>query len=285
MARRNPDYATLRREAVHILTNAGIETPALDVRLLLQQASGKTAAELIACDKEVVEESVLDRFHELVGRRAAYEPVAYILGRKAFWTSEFIVSEDVLVPRPETEILVSEALALISDVKSPRILDIGTGSAAILISLLLERPEATGTGVDISEKALDIARQNIARHGMDQRADVYLSDYLDQVCGRFDLIVSNPPYISEADMRTLSPDSELYEPEKALFGGSDGLEAYRSICARISEYLKPGGSVAFEIGFSQKDAVISILEKTAAYDIKSTKDLAGLDRVVSARFP
>ncbi len=279
----NPDYGRLRREAVQILTNVGVDNPALDVRLLLQAASGKTAADLIACDRDQVEDLVLDRFHELMGRRAAHEPVAYILGAKPFWTAEFIVNEHVLVPRPETEGVVREGLARIKDIKTPRILDVGTGSGAILISLLHERQDAFGVGVDISNEALAIARQNAVLQKVVTRTDFYRSDFLAGVDEKFDLVVSNPPYITKDDLQTLPADVELYEPGIALDGGTDGLRAYRRICAGLGAVLNPGGCVVFEIGSGQKCDVLDILTGIGAQDLNSFKDLAGHDRILSAK--
>jgi len=277
-------YGELKRSAAQMLTGAGTETPTLDARILLEKASHKSAAELIVCDRDIVPEAVQTEFHELLGYRLAHEPIAYILGEKAFWSLDFKVDENVLIPRPETEGLVERALEHISTIPKPHILDIGTGSGAILISLLHERKSATGLAVDISPAALDIARMNAEHHNMGDRCHFTCSDYLENVTGKFDIVVSNPPYIDSAALAKLAPDVELYEPELALHGGKDGLTAYRAITSGVKDVLKPGGYLVFEIGFDQKAAVCNLLSKAGAVDIVCQQDLAGLDRIVSATF-
>jgi len=284
VAKTNTTYGELKRGAAQMLSNAGIENPALDVRILLEKASGKTSAELIVCDRDIVSETIQTEFHELLGCRLAYEPIAYILGEKAFWSLDFNVDEYVLIPRPETEGLVEQALALITAISAPRILDIGTGSGAVLISLLHERQSATGLGVDISPEALDMARVNAERHNVGNRCQFIQSDYLESVTGKFDIIVSNPPYIDSKAMAELAPDVELYEPELALHGGEDGLTAYRVIIAGAKDKLKPGGCLVLEIGFDQKETVSALLADAGASNITCKQDLAGLDRIVSATF-
>lgn len=277
-------YGELKRGAVNLLANAGIENPAIDVRLLLEKVSHKTAADLITCDREIVPDPVQVEFHELLGARIAREPMAYILGTKAFWSLDLMVDENVLIPRPETEGVVERALELIGEVQKPRILDIGTGSGALLISLLHELRGASGTGVDISPEALKVARVNAVRCKVSDRCMFYSSDYLENIIERYDIIVSNPPYIDGKAMTELMPDVELYEPELALHGGADGLDAYRTIIPRLADVLKPGGSVVFEIGYDQKQAVSDFLAEAGATNILCQQDLAGLDRVVSATF-
>jgi len=277
-------YGELKRSAAQMLTRAGTENPSLDVRLLLEKASRKSAADLIVCDRDVVPEAVQTQFHELLGYRLAHEPIAYILGEKAFWSLDFKVDENVLIPRPETEGLVERALTLISTIPKPHILDIGTGSGAVLISLLHERKTATGLAADISPDALEIARANAERHNMRDRCQFTRSDYLKNVTGKFDIVVSNPPYIDSAALEKLAPDVELYEPELALHGGEDGLTAYRAITSGVKDVLKPGGHLVFEIGFDQKTPVCTLLGQAGATDIVCRQDLAGLDRIVSAKF-
>ncbi len=282
MAKTNITYGELKRGGAQMLSNAGIGNPNLNVRILLEKASRKTSAELIICDHDIVPETVQIEFHELLGYRLAFEPIAYILGEKAFWSLDFSVNEHVLIPRPETEGLVERALELITNSPTPHILDIGTGSGAVLISLLHERKLATGLGVDISPKALDMARVNAVRNNVGDRCQFNKSDYLKNVTGKFDIIVSNPPYIDSKAMEKLAPDVELYEPELALHGGKDGLTAYRTIIASTKKVLKPGAHLVFEIGFDQKKSVSDLLRKAGATHIVCQKDLAGLDRIISA---
>ncbi|MCF6274564.1 MAG: peptide chain release factor N(5)-glutamine methyltransferase [Robiginitomaculum sp.] len=284
MAKAKITYGDLKRGAAQMLANAGIENPALDVRILLEKASHKTAAELIVCDNDIVPETIQTEFHELLGFRLAYEPVAYILGEKAFWTLDFKVDENVLIPRPETEGLVEHALTLMRDMTAPHILDVGTGSGAILISLLHERKQATGVGVDISYAALNIAQTNADQHSVSARCRFIRSNYLESVSGKFNVVVSNPPYIDDRAMAKLPPDVDLYEPELALHGGPDGLVAYRTIIAGIRDVLHPGGHVVLEIGHDQKFEVFDLLKQAGATNIVCQQDLAGHDRIISATF-
>lgn len=277
-------YGELKRGAAQMLANAVIDNPALDVRILLAKASHKTAEDLITCDREIVPETIQTKFHEMLGYRLAHEPIAYIVGEKSFWSLNLLVDENVLIPRPETEGVVVRALKLLRDVPNPRILDIGTGSGAILISILSEHAATSGTGIDMSPAALNIARTNAARCKVSDRCVFFSSDYLENVIERYDIIVCNPPYIDDKAMDMLAPDIELYEPELALRGGADGLDAYRIIIAGLADVLKPGGSVVFEIGHDQKQAVRALLVAADATNIICQQDLAGQDRVLSATF-
>lgn len=277
-------YAALKYEAVQLLANAGIENPAIDVRILLEKASGKSAADLIVSDQDYMPDTAYVYFQELLGARIAREPIAYILGEKAFWSLDFTVDENVLIPRPETEGLVERALNIIKDTPNPHILDIGTGSGAILISLLHELKSAAGVGADISPEALDIARTNALRNHVADRCTFIQSDYLSGIDEKFDVVVSNPPYIDSAAMNQLMPDVELYEPELALSGGADGLLAYRAIISGLHKVLKSNGHVVFEIGFDQKQAVCDLLMQAGASNIVCQQDLAGQDRILSAAF-
>ncbi len=277
-------YGELKHGATNMLASAGIENPALDVRMLLEKASGKTAAELIICDHDAVPKRVQIVFRVMLGQRLAYEPIAYIIGEKAFWSLDFMVNERVLIPRPETEGLVEYALELIADIPAPHIVDVGTGCGAVLISLLHERMSATGVGVDIAPKALAVAAANAQRHDVSHRCNFLRSDYLSAVKEKFDIVVSNPPYIDEAAMKKLAPDVKNYEPETALYGGKDGLTAYRVIISQIKTVLKPGGYLVFEIGFDQKQPVSDLLTKVGATNIICQQDLADKDRILSAKF-
>jgi len=270
------NYESLQRQAAKKLVTE-------DVRLLLRHASGKSHSELIICAKDTVPAKVLLCFEQLVQRRQSGEPVAYIVGEKEFWSLAFKVNEHVLIPRPETEGVVETALGLIKTVQSPKILDIGTGSGAILISLLTERQDSTGTGIDISNKALAVAKKNSQQHQVQTRCAFHISNYLEDVKGRYDIVVSNPPYIDDPAMDALLKDVQGFEPHLALSGGEDGLAAYRAIVAGLPHVLKAGGHVVFEIGFDQKAAVSELLSKVGLHNITCTKDLAGHDRIISAK--
>jgi release factor glutamine methyltransferase len=283
MAKTGLTFDQLRREAARHLSELGIETSAVDAKLLLTHAAGYSAAELIANGGEKVPAAVYERFETMLARRQAREPIAYIVGKQAFWSLEFTVDQNVLIPRPETEGVVECALDLIKNIPTPTICDIGTGSGAILISLLHERQYARGVGVDISTNALEIARKNAEIINVADRITFLKSDYLEEVVDQFDLIVSNPPYITDEAMLQLATDVHRYEPGLALEGGRDGLQAYRRIINGLAAKLTPGGFVVFEIGYDQGDDVSKLLSEQGFSDILVGSDLAGHDRVVSAK--
>lgn len=220
-------------------------------------------------------------FASLVARRATREPFSHIAGYRDFWTHRFRVTADVLDPRPETETLVREAL------REPfaKVLDLGTGSGCILISLLAERPKARGVGTDISEQAVLVAGENAARIGVADRLVLPISDWFDDVGGRFDLIVTNPPYIAADEMPGLAPEVRDHEPRGALTDEADGLTAYRQIAAGACDHLTDGGRLLVEIGADQAQAVYKIFSGVGLEDIRVHSDLDSRDRVVSARKP
>ncbi|MEM7718175.1 MAG: peptide chain release factor N(5)-glutamine methyltransferase [Pseudomonadota bacterium] len=222
-----------------------------------------------------------ENFAELVMRRADREPFSHIAGHRAFWTHQFRVTPDVLDPRPETERLVELALAE----PFAKVLDLGTGSGCIVISLLAARPEAKGVGTDISEQAVLIAGENAKAIGVADRLVLPLSEWFDDVGGRFDLIVSNPPYIAAAEMAGLQPEVRDHEPHLALTDGADGLTAYRVIAAQVRDHLRPGGRVLVEIGATQGTQVAALFSTAGLADVRVHTDLNGKDRVVEARMP
>ncbi|PHR92372.1 MAG: protein-(glutamine-N5) methyltransferase, release factor-specific [Robiginitomaculum sp.] len=279
----NKTFEDVRRAAVQALSAANIEDADIDARVLLMHAGGLTRSGLIVQSRDIMPASVLARFNTCLARRLTHEPIAHIVGTKEFWSLEFKVSSQVLIPRPETEGVVSRALALMKHVKSPRILDIGTGSGAILIALLSERKDASGVGVDISQAALDIAESNANALGVSDRCTFHTSNFLDEVEGRFDILVSNPPYITHTAMQTLPKTVQAYEPHLALHGGVDGLDPYRSILTHAHRVLTPLASLVFEIGFDQGDALKALLQDTGCENITVEPDLAGHERIVSAK--
>lgn len=212
-------------------------------------------------------------------RRGAGEPMSHILGKRAFWRHEFRVTRDVLDPRPDTETLVEAAL----EAPFTRVLDLGTGSGCILISLLDERPGASGQGVDLSEPALAIARENATRIGVSDRATFVQSDWFDAVQGRFDLVVSNPPYIDADSYATLDPSVRRFEPKLALSPGGDGLAAYRVLASQAADYLLPDGRLILEIGWDQAESVPAVLEAHGWGEMVVRRDLNGHPRVILAQ--
>mgnify|MGYP005750378121 CR=1 FL=1 len=267
------------RAAADRLSAAGVSDAMRDARLLLAHALGIGSDRLTLHLRDAPQAEPLARFQALVAARAARAPLSHLTGQRLFWGRPFRVTPDVLDPRPETETLVALALAE----PFARVLDLGTGSGAILLSLLADRPTATGTGADVSAAALAVARGNAQALGVAARADFVLSDWCAQISGAYDLIVSNPPYIALSEMAALSPEVREHEPHLALTDGGDGLAAYRAIAAQAPAHLAPGGRLLVEIGASQGQAVAAILVSAGLSDVTIHPDLDGRDRVVAAR--
>lgn len=267
------------REGVARLRAAGIENAARDGRLLLAHAMGLSADRLTLHLPDALNAAQAAAFETALGARLARQPVAQIVGQRHFWGRVFRVTPDVLDPRPDTETLVEWAL------KEPaqKVLDLGTGSGCILLSVLGDWPAARGTGVDLSPAALAVAKGNAESLGLSGRAGFHLSDWFSAVEGRFDLILSNPPYIAAKEMPTLAPEVHDWEPHLALTPGGDGLEAYRHIAAGAPARLLPGGRLIVEIGPSQGPAVAALFAGAGLQDIAVHPDLDGRDRVVFAR--
>lgn len=272
-------WGELLREAARSLAQAGIADPMREGRALLTHALSIPVEQVTLIMPDCPPEREIERFLGLVARRAAREPMAHILGKRAFFGREFIVTADVLDPRPETEHLVERAL----DAPFRRVLDLGCGSGCILLSLLDERKFATGLGVDISPAALEVSARNARKLGLGQRADFRQSDWFETVDGMFDLIVSNPPYIALDEMADLDDEVRRYEPPLALTDGGDGLGAYRRIAAGVADHLAPGGRLVVEIGPTQAAAVIALFAQAGLVDIRRVADLDGRDRVICAR--
>lgn len=268
--------------AVRQLEAAGIEGPGRDARILLAEAMDVARDRLLLHLGDDLTPVVLARFEAMVAQRAARAPVARIIGRRAFWGRDFRVTESVLDPRPETEGLIAEALA---GPAAQRLLDLGTGSGILAVTLLAEWPAARGLACDISTAALDVAAQNAARHGVAARLDLIRSDWFAAVAGRFDLIVANPPYISAAEMAGLAEEVRGHDPRAALTDEADGLTAYRTITAGAGAHLNPGGRLVLEIGWRQGAAVAALLAGQGFAYVSILPDLAGHDRVIRAIWP
>lgn len=266
------------REGIARLTAADVPGAAGDARALLAHAAGVPPERLTLHLADPLPPGTAERFEAALLARAARQPVAQIIGSRLFWGRRFRVTPDVLDPRPETEVLVAAALEL----PFARLLDLGTGSGAILLSLLADRPTATGLGTDVSAPALAVAAANAADLGLTGRATFRHCDWWSGIEGRFDLILSNPPYIAEAEMASLAPDVRLWEPVQALTPGGDGLDAYRAIATRAPGHLVPGGHLMVEIGPTQARAVSGILAASGLDCLDVRCDLDGRDRVVIA---
>lgn len=266
------------------LEAAGVETPVIDARLLLEAGAGVSRLDIVTDPRRVLSEGQVSAVEALAHRRATREPMSHILGKRAFWSFDLIVTRDVLTPRPETELLVEVVLEVLERDSSARVLDIGVGSGAILLAILHERPSAVGVGVDLSEAALVVARANAERLGLSDRASFQAGDWADSVADSgFDLVVSNPPYIPTAEIEGLAPEVAVYEPRLALDGGPDGLAAYRRVFAVLPRLLAAGGVFAVEVGFGQAESV-SELAAAAGLRVEPPRlDIAGVPRVVLGR--
>ncbi|MDD2795938.1 peptide chain release factor N(5)-glutamine methyltransferase [Acidocella sp.] len=254
------------------LAQAGIEEPRREARLLLAAAEGITAARLLL-QAEVTPE----RFEPLVARRAAREPLAYILSRKEFWGLNFAVSPATLIPRPDTETLVEAVLAL--GIAPARVLDLGTGTGCLLLALLSEFPAAFGVGVDISPAAAALAADNARSLGLASRAAFCAGNWAAALSGMFDLVVSNPPYIPSADIAGLMPEVAGFEPASALHGGADGLEAYRLLIAALPRLLTMNGAAVLELGVGQAPDVAALAAQ-AGFAATTRADLGGVPRAL-----
>ncbi len=252
------------------LAAAGIEAPRREARILLAAAAGVSAAGLLALDE--VDEA---KFMPLLHRRAAREPMAYILGRREFWGLEFAVSPATLIPRPDTETLIEAVLE--AGVKPRTVLDLGTGTGCLLLAALHEFPQAFGVGVDLQPQAAALARANAAALGMADRAAFLAGSWAEALAGAFDLVLSNPPYIEAADVAGLMPEVARYEPLSALAGGADGLDAYRAIIAALPRLLAPDGLAVLELGAGQAMSVTELAAE-AGFSCTTRPSLDGIER-------
>lgn len=280
---RGKTYGELRRDAVARLREAKIESPETDARLLLCHAGGFDAAKLIARENDDAAASVVDTFARLIAHRISGKPVARILGEKEFWSLRFVLGQDTLVPRPETETIVEAALAEISDKTKPlRVLDLGTGTGAILAALLSELPNATGVAVDRSEAALLVARENMRNLSLGDRVSYLCGDWTNAIGGTFDLVVSNPPYIATDEVALLSPEVRNHDPRLALVAGADGLDAYRAIIDGLSECLAEDGRAILELGQGQEALVSALAVAAGKLEVPGPahRDLAGIPRAL-----
>lgn len=279
------DLPAIRRDLVARLFEAGIDEAEIEARHLLTHVLAPASLAAALADPALSSWQKITHLADLATARLSRKPLSQILGSQPFWTLELAVTPDVLTPRADTETLVEQVLAR-ETATGVRVLDLGTGSGAILLALLAERPGWSGLGVDLSPAALDVARRNAVRCGLDGRADFRegrwgagLEDH------GFDLLVSNPPYIVRHVLAGLDPEVRDHEPALALDGGEDGLDAYREIAADLSRLLKPGGLFAFEIGHDQGVPVSTIMSEAGGVDVTCQTDLAGNDRVVLGRMP
>lgn len=273
----------LLHDAADRLRQAGVDSGRRDARILLAWAMRISREQLIAADRQPSQEEA-EAFRAMIDRRAAREPVAYITGRKEFWSLEFTVGPGVLIPRPDTETLIETALSLFPDRAAPiAIADLGTGSGALLIAALKEFPQARGWGFERSPEALRYARANLEAHGLGARAEILAADWTAAPAAGFDLILSNPPYIPTAEIGTLEAEVRAYEPRAALDGGPDGLDSYRSLAAILPRLLRPGATALLELGQGQFAAVKPLFQDLQTHP--PIPDLAGIPRVLVLKRP
>ena len=274
------NYEQVLTNATKILKNASIVSSKLDCELLLSNVLKiKRENMLINLNKEINHQDFIN-FNKLINRRKKNEPVAYIVGYKEFWNKQYKVNSDVLIPRPDTEILVEEVIKSIQINSSLNILDIGTGTGCVLLSVLNERKKCYGIGLDISKKAINIAKHNAKIQQIKNRIKFINSSIDKFYVGKYDLIISNPPYIKTGDIKNLDKDVSFYEPRIALNGGQDGYSKIREVIYKSSVLIKKKGKLFLEIGYNQKNEVIRILNYNKFYINKVVKDLGKNNRCI-----
>lgn len=261
------------------LRECGISDPIRDARLLLADCLELRTQNLNLLNDSYISEIKISKFWRMIKERCKRKPVSKILGYRSFWGRDFEINENVLDPRGDTETLIE----LILDCKFENMLELGTGSGAIAITVLAERPEVTCVATDISEYALKTASTNSKRHGVERRLKLLHSNWFEKISGSFDVIVSNPPYISSEEYAQLSAEVVKYDPKISLTLGGDGLEAYREILSRALEKLSKNGHIFLEIGYTQANAVGHLFREAGFQQIKVHKDLGSRDRVISAK--
>jgi release factor glutamine methyltransferase len=267
-------------EGTNILKDKSILSAQLDTEILMAKALNKNREYIILNHDKVLNIENFEYFKKLVLERATRKPIAYLLNKKLFWKSEFYVNQNTLIPRPDTEIIVEQILKVVKHKNYLKILDIGVGSGCILLSILKEKKNFYGTGIDISKNSLEISRLNAKKLLVNERVKFYKSDIDKFAQDKYDLVVSNPPYIKRSNLKYLESDVLKFEPKLALDGGLDGLSVIRKVINKTSELLKKNGKFILEIGFDQKNKVIKLLNNKGFYINSSVKDLANNDRCI-----
>ena len=271
---------TLLNQASKTLKQLSNTSSKLDSEILLSKIIKKNRKYLILNSNEELKKENIKSFDYLVKRRKKGEPIAYLINKKEFWKQNFYINQNVLIPRPDTETLVEETLKLFNVNSKLNMLDIGTGSGCILLSILKERRNFFGTGIDISKKAINVARFNAKMHQLSNRVKFYNSDVDKFLIGKYDLVVSNPPYIKRKDLKYLEVDVKGFEPKLALDGGKDGFSKITKVISKTSTLLKKNGRFILEIGFGQKKKILSILQQNNFFINKVVKDYGKNDRCV-----
>ena len=273
----------LYQELAEELAAAGIEEPRLEARMLMSFAAGIEQSRIIGHPEDKMAAKTAATLNKFAERRKSGEPMAYITGQKEFWSLNFKVTRDTLIPRPDSETLIEAVLGEFPDKSaSPRILDLGTGSGCLLLALLSELPNATGLGLDINPKSCKIAQENVENLGLTSRAKITNNDWMTGLEGKFDIIISNPPYIVESEIASLESAVNQFEPHQALSGGADGLAAYRSIAAQCMAHLSPEGLLAVECGIGQVPDIKEIFLNNNLKVNSIHRDIANVERCILA---
>ena len=267
-------------EGVNILKKKSINSARLDTEILLAKAIGQNRKYIILNNDKDLREEHLRNFQKLIDKRSLRKPIAHLTNKKYFWSYEFFVTKDTLIPRPDTELVVEQILEITKFKNKMNILDIGVGSGCILLTVLKERKNFYGTGIDISKKCLNISKINAKNLKVDARARFFKTDVDKFAIGKYDLVVSNPPYINKLSLKYLEKDVVNFEPKLALDGGLDGLSEIRKVIKKSSELIKKNGKFILEIGFDQKNRVKEILKKEGFYINKTIKDYGNNDRCI-----
>ena len=268
------------KEGSKILKSKFIPNPILDAEILMAKTINKDRNYILINSSNPINKNDLNNFYKLIEQRSLGNPVSYLTKIKSFWNSEFFITKDILIPRPDTELVVENILRLTKQKSKINILDIGVGSGCIIVSILKERENFRGTGIDLSKKCLIISKKNAIALKVSSRLKLYKSDVDKFNLGKYDLIVSNPPYIKTCKLKYLERDVAEFEPKLALDGGLDGLSEIRKVIKKSSELVKKNGKLILEIGFDQKNKVINLLKKEGFYINSTQKDFANNDRCI-----
>ena len=267
-------------EGINILQKNKIANPQLDSEILLSDSIKRDKKHIILNPKEILNSEQLVKFKSLIERRKKGEPIAYLINKKEFWKDEFFVNKNVLIPRPDSELIIEQVLKIYSKDVQLQVLDIGTGSGCILLSILKERSNFYGTGIDISKKSINISKFNAKQLNLTNRVKFFHSSVDNFNNGKYDIIVSNPPYIEQLSLKYLEKDVVNFEPKLALSGGFDGFSKIRKVINKASILIKKNGKFILEIGFNQKNKVIKILKEEGFYVNKAIKDYGNNDRCI-----
>jgi len=271
---------SILNEGISILKEGKISNPQLDGEILLSHSIKKDKKHIILNPKELLNSEETEIFQNLIERRKKKEPVAHLINKKEFWKDEFFVNKDVLIPRPDTELIIEQVLKIYSKNSQFQVLDIGTGSGCILLSILRERPNFYGTGIDISKKSINVSKLNAKQLNLTSRVKFFHSSVDNFKIGKYDLVVSNPPYIELLNLKYLEKDVINFEPKLALSGGFDGFSEIRKVISKTKTLIKKNGKFILEIGFNQKNKVKQILKNEGFYVNKAIKDYGNNDRCI-----